>query len=98
MVDVDDSVWGVCKAIFCRQVAINSFLSFVYFDYIFCFCSKEESGFMAVPLVSRGVAVVAVDYTIAPKGALSPHLSHNGIIMAKCLKVVCLFVFYQGAH
>ncbi|XP_076133864.1 kynurenine formamidase isoform X1 [Alosa pseudoharengus] len=32
------------------------------------FLSKAESGFMAVPLVSRGVAVVAVDYSIAPKG------------------------------
>uniref|UniRef100_A0A3B4AST1 BD-FAE-like domain-containing protein n=1 Tax=Periophthalmus magnuspinnatus TaxID=409849 RepID=A0A3B4AST1_9GOBI len=28
---------------------------------------KEESGFMAVPLVSKGVVVVAVDYDIAPK-------------------------------
>ncbi|MBN3307607.1 KFA formamidase, partial [Amia calva] len=32
------------------------------------FLSKEESGFMAVPLVPRGIAVVAVDYDIAPKG------------------------------
>uniref|UniRef100_A0A8C6TA97 Arylformamidase n=1 Tax=Neogobius melanostomus TaxID=47308 RepID=A0A8C6TA97_9GOBI len=32
------------------------------------FLSKEESGFMAVPLVSKGVIVVAVDYDIAPKG------------------------------
>ncbi|XP_031430774.1 kynurenine formamidase [Clupea harengus] len=32
------------------------------------FLSKEESGFMAVPLVPKGVAVVAVDYSIAPKG------------------------------
>lgn len=32
------------------------------------FLSKEESGFMAVPLVSKGVVVVAVDYDIAPKG------------------------------
>ncbi|XP_048871497.1 kynurenine formamidase isoform X2 [Brienomyrus brachyistius] len=30
--------------------------------------SKEESGFMALPLVQKGVAVVAVDYDIAPKG------------------------------
>ncbi|XP_062868892.1 kynurenine formamidase [Trichomycterus rosablanca] len=32
------------------------------------FLSKEESGFMAVPLVQKGVVVVAVDYSIAPKG------------------------------
>ncbi|CAL9700663.1 unnamed protein product [Knipowitschia caucasica] len=32
------------------------------------FLSKEESGFMAVPLVSKGVVVVAVDYDTAPKG------------------------------
>lgn len=30
--------------------------------------SKEESGFMAVPLVDKGVVVVAVDYDTAPKG------------------------------
>lgn len=32
------------------------------------FLSKEESGFMAVPLISKGVIVVAVDYDNAPKG------------------------------
>lgn len=35
---------------------------------IFLSCSKEESGFMAVPLTQKGVVVVAVDYSIAPKG------------------------------
>lgn len=35
---------------------------------ILCFLSKEESGFMAVPLVDKGVVVVAVGYDIAPKG------------------------------
>ncbi len=30
--------------------------------------SKDESGFLAVPLVQRGVVVVAVGYSIAPKG------------------------------
>ncbi|XP_068607254.1 kynurenine formamidase [Brachionichthys hirsutus] len=30
--------------------------------------SKEESGFVAVPLFDKGVVVVAVDYDIAPKG------------------------------
>lgn len=32
------------------------------------FLSKEESGFMAVPLAHNGVVVVAVDYSTAPKG------------------------------
>ncbi|XP_028827721.1 kynurenine formamidase [Denticeps clupeoides] len=32
------------------------------------FLSKDQSGFMAVPLVQKGVVVVAVDYSIAPKG------------------------------
>lgn len=37
--------------------------------------SKEESGFMAVPLVDKGVVVVAVDYDIAPKGMLISFIS-----------------------
>ncbi|XP_051529332.1 kynurenine formamidase isoform X3 [Myxocyprinus asiaticus] len=32
------------------------------------FLSKDESGFLAVPLVQKGVVVVAVGYSIAPKG------------------------------
>ncbi|XP_067287128.1 kynurenine formamidase [Pseudorasbora parva] len=32
------------------------------------FLSKDESGFLAVPLVQQGVVVVAVGYSIAPKG------------------------------
>ncbi|XP_076001463.1 kynurenine formamidase [Genypterus blacodes] len=32
------------------------------------FLSKEEFGFMAVPLIHKGVVLVAVDYDIAPKG------------------------------
>ncbi|KAK1163758.1 kynurenine formamidase isoform X1 [Acipenser oxyrinchus oxyrinchus] len=39
------------------------------------FFSKEESGFMAPPLVSRGIAVVAVDYDIAPKGSMDVMVS-----------------------
>lgn len=38
-------------------------LNFLMFTH-----SKEDSGFMAVPLVHKGVVVVAVDYDIAPKG------------------------------
>lgn len=37
--------------------------------------SKEESGFMAVPLVDKGVVVVAVGYDIAPKGRAFPFLT-----------------------
>ncbi|XP_075702671.1 kynurenine formamidase isoform X2 [Rhinoderma darwinii] len=32
------------------------------------FLSKEESGFMAPPLMSHGVAMMVMDYDIAPKG------------------------------
>lgn len=41
--------------------------------FIVCFWSKEESGFMAVPLVDKGVVVVAVGYDIAPKGTTRFH-------------------------
>uniref|UniRef100_A0A8C3SFM1 Kynurenine formamidase n=1 Tax=Chelydra serpentina TaxID=8475 RepID=A0A8C3SFM1_CHESE len=34
------------------------------------FLSKEESGFIAPPLVTQGIAVVAVGYDVAPKGQL----------------------------
>lgn len=34
--------------------------------------SKDDSGFAAPPLVSQGVAVVAVGYDIAPKGRCCP--------------------------
>ncbi|XP_018428833.1 PREDICTED: kynurenine formamidase, partial [Nanorana parkeri] len=32
------------------------------------FLSKEESGFVVPPLVSRGIAVMAMDYDLAPRG------------------------------
>ncbi|XP_059587909.1 kynurenine formamidase isoform X2 [Alligator mississippiensis] len=32
------------------------------------FLSKEESGFAALPLLSRGIALVAVGYDVAPRG------------------------------
>ncbi|KAG5853641.1 kynurenine formamidase [Anguilla anguilla] len=34
------------------------------------FLSKEESGFLAVPLVQKGAVVVAVGYETAPKGGM----------------------------
>ncbi|NXP51193.1 KFA formamidase, partial [Heliornis fulica] len=42
-------------------------LVYIHGGYWQCL-SKDESGFAAPPLVSRGVAVVAVGYDIAPKG------------------------------
>ncbi|XP_005989153.1 kynurenine formamidase [Latimeria chalumnae] len=39
------------------------------------FFSKEESGFMAPPLVKKGIAVVAVDHDIAPKGNMDSIVS-----------------------
>lgn len=44
------------------------FLLQVFHVGALCSHSKEESGFMAVPLVDKGVVVVAVGYDIAPKG------------------------------
>lgn len=49
----------------------------VFYPGALCLKSKEESGFMAVPLVDKGVVVVAVDYDIAPKGML---ISFNSIL------------------
>lgn len=34
----------------------------------FLFCSRENSSFMAVPLVSEGATVVAVGYELCPDG------------------------------
>ncbi|NXX13120.1 KFA formamidase, partial [Podargus strigoides] len=42
-------------------------LVYIHGGYWQCL-SKDESGFAALPLVSRGVAVVAVGYDTAPKG------------------------------
>lgn len=44
------------------------FILVFYVCVCVCSLSKEESGFMAVPLVDKGVVVVAVGYDIAPKG------------------------------
>ncbi|XP_055553306.1 kynurenine formamidase isoform X2 [Falco biarmicus] len=44
-------------------------LVYIHGGYWQCL-SKEESGFMVPPLVSQGVAVVAVGYDIAPKGRM----------------------------
>ncbi|XP_074777945.1 kynurenine formamidase isoform X3 [Athene noctua] len=44
-------------------------LVYIHGGYWQCL-SKDESGFAAPPLVSRGVAVVAVGYDTAPRGAV----------------------------
>ncbi|XP_071620792.1 kynurenine formamidase isoform X4 [Heliangelus exortis] len=44
-------------------------LMYIHGGYWQCL-SKDEAGFAAPPLVSRGVAVVAVGYNIAPAGAV----------------------------
>ncbi|NXD41784.1 KFA formamidase, partial [Copsychus sechellarum] len=46
-------------------------LVYIHGGYWQCL-SKDDSGFAAPPLVSRGVAVVAVGYDIAPKGRCCP--------------------------
>ncbi|NWV39873.1 KFA formamidase, partial [Grantiella picta] len=46
-------------------------LVYIHGGYWQCL-SKDDSGFAAPPLVSRGVAVVAVGYDIAPKGGCCP--------------------------
>ncbi|NXM08923.1 KFA formamidase, partial [Tyrannus savana] len=46
-------------------------LVYIHGGYWQCL-SKDESGFAAPPLVSRGVAVVAVGYDTAPKGRCRP--------------------------
>lgn len=44
-----------------------------------CLCSKDESAYMAGPLTARGVAVVVVGYTLAPKGkAGGPEVGEGG--------------------
>lgn len=48
-----------------------------------CTYSKEESGFMAVPLVDKGVVVVAVGYDIAPKGRVFSFLMKLCLLMGK---------------
>lgn len=54
--------------------------------------SKDESGFLAVPLVQKGVVVVAVGYSIAPKGTADTCWSElkrimgNGYVVCVCLQ------------
>uniref|UniRef100_A0A4W5PJ95 Arylformamidase n=1 Tax=Hucho hucho TaxID=62062 RepID=A0A4W5PJ95_9TELE len=55
------------------------------------FLSKEESGFMAVPLVHKGVVVVAVGYDIAPKGTVCVSLAGGWFLTGNSLGLsLCL--------
>ncbi|XP_068118381.1 kynurenine formamidase isoform X1 [Hyperolius riggenbachi] len=66
--------------------------------------SKEESGFLAPPLVSRGIAVMAMDYDIAPKGHMDLMVSQVRRSIAATLKLhpqiteVYLCGHSAGAH
>lgn len=51
-------------------------------SYFYIF-SKEESGFMAVPLIDKGVVVVAVGYDIAPKGRVMSCLAVLFLLLGK---------------
>lgn len=54
------------------------------------FLSKEESGFLAPPLVSKQIAVVAVDYDTAPKGDLD--------LMVNQVRRSVVFIVQQYSH
>ncbi|NXR16680.1 KFA formamidase, partial [Cinclus mexicanus] len=57
-------------------------LVYIHGGYWQCL-SKDDSGFAALPLVSQGVAVVAVGYDIAPKGRRCP-AEAAAACMARC--------------
>lgn len=56
-----------CSTLGNLRIVTQIFTELFHAD-VLCTRSKEESGFMAVPLVHKGVVVVAVEYDIAPKG------------------------------
>lgn len=73
----------------------------------FCSRSKEESGFMAVPLIDKGVVVVAVGYDIAPKGRvfflfLTALFLLFGAVPKESVRIstfnMCLFHFFFRQH
>ncbi|KAJ8345857.1 hypothetical protein SKAU_G00300500 [Synaphobranchus kaupii] len=59
------------------------------------FFSKEESGFIAVPLVQRGVAMVAVDYDIAPKGNMDLMVSQ---VRRSVVSIVQQYSYISGVY
>lgn len=54
------------------QAAPHPCVSIPVFPFLFCLwvylCRVEHSGFLAEPCAARGIAVVAVGYSLAPKG------------------------------
>nr|XP_033818015.1 kynurenine formamidase isoform X2 [Geotrypetes seraphini] len=65
------------------------FFVFVHGGY-WQFLSKEESGFMAAPLVRNGIAVAALDYDIAPKG-------HMDLMISQVRRSI-VFIVQQYPH
>ncbi|CAL8332227.1 unnamed protein product [Merluccius merluccius] len=59
------------------------------------FLSKEESGFMAVPMVQKGVVVVAVDYDTAPKGNMDLIVSQ---IRRSIVSVMQQYSHFRGLY
>ncbi|TRY82685.1 hypothetical protein DNTS_032609 [Danionella cerebrum] len=62
------------------------------------FLSKEESGFLAVPLVQKGVVVVAVGYSIAPKAASVAESGHREVVLLTQALWVLLYCMQQRLH
>ncbi|XP_040293741.1 kynurenine formamidase isoform X1 [Bufo bufo] len=68
------------------------------------FLSKEESGFMAAPLLSHGIAVMVMDYDIAPKGDMDLMVAQVRCSIAAVLRLypqntgVYLCGHSAGAH
>ncbi|XP_016105157.1 kynurenine formamidase isoform X2 [Sinocyclocheilus grahami] len=59
------------------------------------FLSKNESGFLAVPLVQRGVVVVAVGYSVAPKGDMDLMVSQ---VRRSVVSVVQQYSHIRSVH
>ncbi|NXP09468.1 KFA formamidase, partial [Thinocorus orbignyianus] len=58
-------------------------LVYIHGGYWQCL-SKDESGFAAPPLVSQGVALVAVGYDIAPEGRCCPAEPVPALVVPRC--------------
>ncbi|XP_029454987.1 kynurenine formamidase isoform X1 [Rhinatrema bivittatum] len=87
---------------------LHSSGAFPFFIYVhggyWQFLSKEESGFMAPPLLRKGIAVVALGYDIAPKGDMDLMVSQvrRGIAFVArqypCISGLYLCGHSAGAH
>ncbi|KAG7281956.1 hypothetical protein CRUP_003014 [Coryphaenoides rupestris] len=59
------------------------------------FLSKEESGFMAIPMFEKGVVVAAVDYDLAPKGNMDLIVSQ---IRRSVVSVMQQYSHFRGLY